>query len=60
MEWPDKANFTAADNTPIYITAYSSQAATIQKSGQLSLYTIFRSGHMVSHAADFFFFVGVG
>ncbi|XP_050689000.1 retinoid-inducible serine carboxypeptidase-like isoform X2 [Eriocheir sinensis] len=47
MEWPDKTNFTAADNTPIYITAYSSQAATIQNSGQLSLYTIFRSGHMV-------------
>ncbi|KAK3865399.1 hypothetical protein Pcinc_028986 [Petrolisthes cinctipes] len=47
MEWPDKPNFIDTNPEAIYITAYSSQAGTIQASGNFSLYTILRSGHMV-------------
>ncbi|XP_047482446.1 retinoid-inducible serine carboxypeptidase-like [Penaeus chinensis] len=47
MEWPGKPNFTATDTVPIYISAYSAPAAFVQKSGQFSVYTILRSGHMV-------------
>nr|XP_045607589.1 retinoid-inducible serine carboxypeptidase-like [Procambarus clarkii] len=47
MEWPDKINFMEAGTKPIYISSYSSPAALVQSSGNFSLYTIFRSGHMV-------------
>lgn len=47
MEWPGKPNFTATDTAPIYISAYPAPAAFVQKSGQFSVYTILRSGHMV-------------
>ncbi|XP_063886693.1 retinoid-inducible serine carboxypeptidase-like [Scylla paramamosain] len=47
MEWPEKPQFMAANNEPITIPAYSATAATIQKAGRFSLYTILRSGHMV-------------
>lgn len=50
MEWPDKPIFMDAHPEPIYITAYSSHAGTVQASGNLSLYTILRSGHMVMSA----------
>ncbi|KAK7026483.1 Retinoid-inducible serine carboxypeptidase [Halocaridina rubra] len=47
MQWVDKPNWEAASNDAAYITAYSAHAATVQRSGQFSVFTILRSGHMV-------------
>ncbi|XP_064113735.1 retinoid-inducible serine carboxypeptidase-like [Macrobrachium nipponense] len=47
MEWPGKQAWLAAENAVLHVSSYSSQAATVQRSGQFSLFTLFRSGHMV-------------
>ncbi|XP_066959558.1 retinoid-inducible serine carboxypeptidase-like [Macrobrachium rosenbergii] len=47
MEWPGKVEWVAAENQPLHVTAYSMQAATVQRSGKFALFTLFRSGHMV-------------
>ncbi|XP_068228329.1 retinoid-inducible serine carboxypeptidase-like [Palaemon carinicauda] len=47
MEWPGKPDWLAAANVDLHVGSYSYQAATVQHSGQFSLFTIFRSGHMV-------------
>ena len=48
MQWSGKPAFDMTSRDPIYITAYTAQAGYVQRSGQFSVFTILRSGHMVS------------
>ena len=48
MNYDLKANYEATDRKPLYVTTYSSVAAYVQRYERFSVFTLLRSGHMVS------------
>ncbi|XP_076043892.1 retinoid-inducible serine carboxypeptidase-like [Oratosquilla oratoria] len=53
MEWPDKAKWEAATNTPVF-TSFIYPEAYVQRYGQFSVFSVLRAGHMVPlDAPDF-------